>query len=94
MNNKEIKILFLGDLVGRVARRSAAKFLSKNKDKYDFIIANVENASHGFGLTSKNYNELSDCGIDLDISYVVSFLTSELDVALKYIEDAESEFKD
>ena len=64
MNNKEIKILFLGDLVGRVARRSVAKFLSKNKDKYDFIIANVENASHGFGLTSKNYNELSDCGID------------------------------
>ena len=33
-------------------------FLEKNKQDYDFIIANVENASHGFGLTEKNYNEL------------------------------------
>lgn len=32
-------------------------------------------------------DKLSDCGIDLDISYVVSFLTTELDVALKYIEE-------
>ena len=29
-----------------------------------FIIANVENASHGFGLTEKNYNDLSEYGID------------------------------
>ena len=29
-----------------------------------FIIANVENASHGFGLTEKNYKELSEYGID------------------------------
>jgi len=31
---------------------------------FNFIIANVENASHGFGLTEKNYNELSEYGID------------------------------
>ena len=37
----------------------------RNTNNYpDFIIANVENASHGFGLTEKNYNELSDIGID------------------------------
>lgn len=29
-----------------------------------FIIANVENASHGFGLTEKNYNDLSEYGIN------------------------------
>lgn len=29
-----------------------------------FVIANVENASHGFGLTEKNYNEISDYGVD------------------------------
>ena len=31
---------------------------------FNFIIANVENASHGFGLTEKNYNDLSEYGID------------------------------
>lgn len=31
----------------------------------DYVIANGENASHGFGLTVKNANELFNCGIDL-----------------------------
>ena len=29
-----------------------------------FVIANVENASHGFGLTEKNYNDISGYGVD------------------------------
>lgn len=29
-----------------------------------FIIANVENASHGFGLTEKNYKEISEYSVD------------------------------
>ena len=63
----EFKILFFGDLVGKIARKAVAKYIDnlKNTNKYpDFIIANVENASHGFGLTQKNYNELSQAGID------------------------------
>jgi metallophosphoesterase (TIGR00282 family) len=59
-----LNILFLGDLVGRPGRLSVAQFLKENRDKYDFVIANVENASHGFGLTEKNYNDLSEMGID------------------------------
>lgn len=31
----------------------------------DFVIANYENASHGFGLTLKNAQELFDSGIDV-----------------------------
>ena len=65
--NKEIKILFFGDLVGKIARKAVAKYIEelRNSDTCpDFIIANVENASHGFGLTEKNYNELSQAGID------------------------------
>lgn len=60
-----IKILFFGDLVGRPGRFALRDYLSKNvtNDK-QFIIANVENASHGFGLTEKNYNEISEYGID------------------------------
>ena len=63
-DGKTIKILFLGDLVGRPGRFVVRDFLKKQRENYDFIIANVENASHGFGLTEKNYNEISEYGID------------------------------
>lgn len=59
-----LKVLFFGDLVGRPGRFAVKDFLEKNKQDYDFIIANVENASHGFGLTEKNYNELSEYGVN------------------------------
>lgn len=61
-----IKILFFGDIVGRVGRNAVINYLSDLTSKNllpDFVIANVENASHGFGLTLKNYNELMDAGI-------------------------------
>ena len=64
MSNKTIKIIFFGDLVGKPGRFAVRDFLSEHKEKYDFVIANVENASHGFGLTEKNYNELSEYGIN------------------------------
>jgi len=60
----DLKILFLGDITGRYGRNAVKDFLCSNKDNYDFVIANVENASHGFGLTKKNYDELSNAGID------------------------------
>lgn len=65
--SKTIKILFFGDLVGKLGRRAVGDYLNELKDANlapDFCIANVENASHGFGLTEKNYNELSELGID------------------------------
>lgn len=61
-NKNELKILFIGDIVGRPGRNVVRNFL-KNKN-YDFVIANGENASHGFGLTQRNYNELLEAGID------------------------------
>ncbi|MBR1617917.1 YmdB family metallophosphoesterase [bacterium] len=63
--NKKVKVLFLGDIVGRPSRRVVKKYLSENKDKYDYVIANVENASHGFGLTKSNHDELVQYGIDV-----------------------------
>ena len=65
-DSKNLKTLFFGDIVGKPGR-NAVKFYMENlnsEDKPDFVIANVENASHGFGLTEKNYNELSSYGID------------------------------
>lgn len=62
-----MKIAFIGDIVGRPGRRIIEKNLKRLKEKYelDFVIANGENASHGFGLTPKNASELFNVGIDV-----------------------------
>ena len=62
MKNDVIEILFIGDIVGRPGRRIVKDFLEKNS--FDFVIANVENASHGFGLTKKNHEDLKSYGIN------------------------------
>ncbi|RLA74483.1 MAG: metallophosphoesterase [Epsilonproteobacteria bacterium] len=61
-----MKIAFIGDIVGRPGRKIVKHNLQNLRDKHniDFVIANGENASHGFGLTVKNANELFNCGID------------------------------
>lgn len=64
---KHLKIIFFGDIVGRLGRKAVGECLQELKAGEfppDFTIANVENASHGFGLTEKNYNELSKYGLD------------------------------
>ena len=62
-----MRIAFIGDIVGRPGRKIIKENLSKIKEQYeiDFVIANGENASHGFGLTVKNSDELFKCGIDV-----------------------------
>lgn len=65
-----VKILFFGDIVGKPGRYAVRNYLQRIKEcnnssaTQTFVIANVENTSHGFGLTEKNYNELSDLGIN------------------------------
>ncbi len=61
-----MKVAFIGDIVGQPGREMVKKYLPKIRAEYnvDFVIANYENASHGFGLTAKNANELVACGID------------------------------
>lgn len=69
-SKKALKILFFGDIVGKMGRKAVGDYLTELKaqeltdESLVFTIANAENASHGFGLTEKNYNELSDFGID------------------------------
>lgn len=67
--NELIKVLFIGDIVGRPGRNIVKDYLgalgvNTENNLYDFIIANVENASHGFGLTEKNHKELGEIGIN------------------------------
>ncbi|MDD2906874.1 MAG: TIGR00282 family metallophosphoesterase [Sulfurimonas sp.] len=62
-----MRIAFIGDIVGAPGRKMIEEHLKKLRAEYgvDFVIANYENASHGFGLTLKNANELVACGIDV-----------------------------
>jgi len=67
MNDKKLKVLFFGDLVGKVGRNAVVAYLAdlkKSVDDMPFVIINGENASHGFGLTLKNYNELINSGVN------------------------------
>lgn len=57
--NREIKILFFGDITGRLGRNAVKSYLASVEEN-TFVIANIENASHGFGLTKKNYLDLSE----------------------------------
>jgi len=62
-----LRLLFIGDIVGKPGRVMVKHHLPKIKKKYnvDFVIANYENASHGYGITPKNYKEIKNAGIDV-----------------------------
>ena len=61
-----MRILFIGDIVGRSGRAVVLKHLpGLVRDwKLDFVAINGENAAGGFGITEAIYNELIDAGVD------------------------------
>lgn len=61
-----MKILFLGDVVGRNARDAVIALLPELRRKYnlDAIIVNVENAAHGFGVTAQICDDFYKAGAD------------------------------
>lgn len=59
-----MKILCIGDIVGRVGREMVFSYLDKHQYDYDLVIANGENAAHGRGITKNVYDELKRAGID------------------------------
>ncbi|MFH2104738.1 MAG: TIGR00282 family metallophosphoesterase [Parcubacteria group bacterium] len=61
-----MKILFLGDIVGKGGRQAVKKVLPDWREKYqpDFVIANGENLAHGAGVTEKTIQEMTEAGID------------------------------
>ena len=62
-----MKILFLGDVVGRSGRTAIIEQLAKLREdwKLDFVVVNGENASNGAGLTSAHAKALLDAGADV-----------------------------
>ncbi len=58
-----MKLLFIGDIVGKPGRRAVDKYLKQWKEEFDVIIANGENVAGGTGMTKKVCEELFSYGI-------------------------------
>jgi 2',3'-cyclic-nucleotide 2'-phosphodiesterase len=82
-----MRILFIGDIVGRPGREivTAQVPLLRDSLQLDFVIANGENAAGGFGLTRAIANEFFAVGIDVittgnhwaDQKEILSFIGDE-----------------
>ncbi|WP_147819817.1 TIGR00282 family metallophosphoesterase [Salidesulfovibrio onnuriiensis] len=61
-----MRILFLGDVVGRPGRSALKRNLAaiRSEQSIDLVLANGENASGGIGLSSKSAKELFSAGVD------------------------------
>ncbi|HET7410187.1 MAG TPA: TIGR00282 family metallophosphoesterase [Paracoccaceae bacterium] len=62
-----MRLLFLGDLVGRAGRTAVIEALPKLRAdwKLDFVAVNGENSASGFGITAKIADELFRAGADV-----------------------------
>ncbi len=62
-----IHVGILGDIVGSSGRKAVANWLPQMRKEYDLelVIANGENAAHGFGLTPVIATELFAMGVDV-----------------------------
>lgn len=61
-----MKVLFFGDITGKSGREAVAQILPKlhKSEKPDLVIANIENAAHGKGVTKRIFDSLVEIGID------------------------------
>lgn len=61
-----MRLLFLGDLVGRTGRTAALEAIPYLRRRYDldFLIVNAENSAGGFGITEAILVDLLDAGAD------------------------------
>ena len=62
-----MRILFVGDVIGRTGRNAIAEHLPAIKRgwKLDLVIVNGENSAGGFGITEAIYHEFIDAGADI-----------------------------
>jgi 2',3'-cyclic-nucleotide 2'-phosphodiesterase len=67
MTKDEIGILFVGDIVGGIGKRTLLALLPTLREQLgaEFVIANAENAAGGIGITPKIADELFRAGVDV-----------------------------
>lgn len=61
-----MRILFIGDIMGRSGRDAVTKYVPdlRRSLSLDVVIANGENATHGKGILAKNAQEIYETGVD------------------------------
>ncbi|MBJ6370195.1 TIGR00282 family metallophosphoesterase [Sedimentitalea arenosa] len=61
-----MKILFLGDVMGRAGRAAVSENLPRLREEWrlDFVVVNGENATNGMGLSGAHAKSLLDAGAD------------------------------
>ncbi len=64
--NRAFCILFVGDVVGGLGRRTLLGLLPGLRERYapDFVVVNGENAAGGLGITAKIAREMLGAGVD------------------------------
>ena len=79
------RILFIADICGKAGRQAAAHLTKPLREKYsaDYVIANVENAAGGFGITSEMSRKVFSYGVDMQTSG--NHIWDRMDI-LKYFE--------
>ncbi|WP_010138573.1 TIGR00282 family metallophosphoesterase [Oceanicola sp. S124] len=62
-----MRMMFLGDVMGRAGRAAIEEWLPKLRAAWrlDFVVVNGENASHGAGLTGAHAKLILDAGADV-----------------------------
>ena len=65
--NESVCILFVGDVVGGIGKRTLLALLPVLRDRYapDFVVVNGENAAGGVGITPKIAREMIAAGVDV-----------------------------
>ncbi len=65
MTKKHIRVLYIGDIMGKPGRDTVARILPDIRDelKPDVVIAQAENVTHGKGLSPAHMRELQEMGI-------------------------------
>ncbi len=62
-----MKILFFGDIDGKIGRQAVLKVLPQWKKKYnpDVIVANADNVTHGKSINKKHFTLLREAGVNI-----------------------------
>ncbi|MEM7483400.1 MAG: TIGR00282 family metallophosphoesterase [Acidobacteriota bacterium] len=61
-----MKLLFIGDVMGKPGRRVLAQMVARLIDRHriDYTVVNIENSAGGFGVTEKIFAEFTELPID------------------------------
>jgi 2',3'-cyclic-nucleotide 2'-phosphodiesterase len=83
-----MRVIIVGDIVGRAGREILAERLPVLRERYEaeFVVANVENAAEGAGVTQRVGDEILRCGVDVmtsgnhiyDKKDVISYIDNEV----------------